>query len=188
VRSARRTTVWHDNARLFRQAVVDAPLSYRAHYMFGSWLFEQKRKREAEVEYLAALKLFPYDPNIAFAFGEQYRASGMFAQAVPYYRWARAVDPNFFAGSAAFALCLLQLGRYADAKAEALRAVTHHGDARLLHRIAFLADSARAADSDRPPKVELVGSPSKVPHSMQKTSVGEGHPSERQSDKVLSKR
>ena len=50
-RSIQRTTVWRDNDRLFRQAVLDSPLDYRAHFMLGAWDFEQKRKREGEAEY-----------------------------------------------------------------------------------------------------------------------------------------
>jgi hypothetical protein len=42
-RSVTRTTVWHDNARLFSQVVLDAPRSYRAHYMLGAWFFDTDR-------------------------------------------------------------------------------------------------------------------------------------------------
>src|SRR5262249_27700183 len=50
-RSLQRTTVWRNNARLFRQAVIDSPFSYRAHYMLGAYDFEEKRRREGEAEY-----------------------------------------------------------------------------------------------------------------------------------------
>jgi hypothetical protein len=45
-KSVMRTRVWHDNDRLFRQAVIDSPRGYRAHYMLGAWNFENKRKRK----------------------------------------------------------------------------------------------------------------------------------------------
>ena len=40
---------------LFRQAVIDAPRVYRAHFMLGALDFEHKRKRDGEAEYRKAL-------------------------------------------------------------------------------------------------------------------------------------
>jgi hypothetical protein len=56
-RSASRTRVWRDNDTLFSQAVLDAPESYRAHYMLGAWKFEQGRKQEGEQHYRRAIHL-----------------------------------------------------------------------------------------------------------------------------------
>src|SRR5439155_2787621 len=105
LKSAMRTRVWHDNDRLFRQGVVDAPLSYRAHYMLGAWAFEQQRKREGEQEYRRALTLFPYDPFVAYNLAKQYREVGLCVQAVPFFRWAYALDPGMQIGHGSYALC-----------------------------------------------------------------------------------
>ncbi len=118
-RSFDRTTVWHDNDRLFRQAVKDSPLMYRAHYMLGAWLFQKKRKREGEVAYRRALHLFPYDPFMSFNLAEQYRLAGMCPFALPLYKWSYEVSNKFHEGHVAYAWCLLVTQHFDDAKREA---------------------------------------------------------------------
>jgi hypothetical protein len=170
VRSVSRTAVWKDNETLFNRAVIDSPLSYRAHYMLGAWSFENGRKRIGEEEYHRALSLFPYDPALSYNMAEQYRRVGMCAPAVPLYRWTRDLDPNFPYGRAAHAECLLEIGRYDDAKQMALLALSAGGEVKLARRLIFLADSARSADTAKQagPSVGLAGSPSKLPDTMQK--------------------
>jgi len=145
-RSEQRSTVWRDNDTLFRRAVIDAPLSYRAHYMLGAWHFENGRKRDGEVEYRKALHLFPYDPFLSYRMAEQYRHFGLCAPALPLYRWTRSLDPQFPLGRTAFAICLLDQGDYDEAKAAALEAMRHGGDIEFLRRLVFIADSAKSAD------------------------------------------
>ena len=146
-RSALRTPVWRDNDTLFDQAVIDAPLAYRAHYMRGAWSFERKRRREGEEEFRKALSLFPYDPWLAFNLAEQYRKAGLCDPAIPLYRWARGVDPNFPMGRTQLAVCLLEEGQYDEAKKSATEAIRAGGDLKMLRRIIFTADSAKAADA-----------------------------------------
>lgn len=146
-RSVDRTRVWHDNERLFNQAVADSPLSYRAHYMLGAWDFEKQRKRLGELEYHKALNLFPYDPAVSYNMAEQYRRVGMCDAAAPLYEWTFDVNPEFPFGRAAAGYCLLELGKYDSAKVMAFRAISVGGDLRQARRIVFLADSAKAADT-----------------------------------------
>ncbi len=171
-RSVMRTTVWKDNDTLFAHAVVDSPLSYRAHYMLGAWLFDKGQKSRGEAEYHRALSLFPYDAALSYNMAEQYRQVGMCGPALPLYRWTRDLNPNFPFGRAAHAQCLLEVGQYAEAKAMALSAITAGGSVKLARRLIFLADSASAADTDSRggssgtggrTGVSLAGSPSKVP-------------------------
>jgi predicted Zn-dependent protease len=149
-KSATRTRVWRDNETLFNQAVVDSPLSYRAHYMLGAWDFEQKRQRLGEAEYRRALALFPYDPFLAFGLAEQYRTKGMCGPAVPLYQWSRGLDPDFPMGRTGLASCLLETGKYPEAKAVAYDAMRVGGDLKLLRRMVFIADSASAAAKANP--------------------------------------
>jgi hypothetical protein len=144
-KSATRTRVWRDNETLFNQAIVDSPLSYRAHYMLGAWDFEQKRQRLGEAEYKRALALFPYDPFLAFGLAEQYRTKGMCEPAVPLYEWSRALDPDCPMGRTALASCLLETGKYGEAKKVAYDAMRVGGDLALLRRLVFVADSAGGA-------------------------------------------
>jgi hypothetical protein len=143
-RSNTRTPVWHDNERLFSQAVVDAPESYRAHYMLGAWMFETKRKEEGEHHYRRAIKLFPYDPFMSYNLAMQYQISGMYAQAIPLYRWAFEIAPYFRAGEGRenLALCFANTNQAALAREQAFLAM-QYGGARLkdLRRIVQYSDS-----------------------------------------------
>lgn len=174
VRSASRTRVWRDNESLFHQAVIDSPLSYRAHFMLGALDFENKRKREGEMEYRKALNLFPYDPALSYNMADQYRTAGMCGPAIPLYRWTHNLDPNFPRGHSAFAWCLLYEGEYAEAKLMALDAMRYGADLKAMRRIIFLADSARASDARVKPGVTgfVTGHAGKVRDSSQK-AVGQ---------------
>jgi len=145
-RSVQRTPVWRDNERLFHQAVIDSPDSYRAHYMLGAWDFEENRRREGEAEYHKALSLFPYDAYLSFSLAEQYRRWGLCGPALPLYRWTRSLDPSFPLGHGVFAWCLLNEGQYDEARQQALEAIRAGGDLQGMRRIIFLADSSRIED------------------------------------------
>ena len=181
IRSARRDRVWHDSETLFRQAVVDAPNAYRAHFMLGAWAFEHKRQREGERELRRSLSLFPYDPYVAFNLAEQYRQSNRCSAAVPMYRWIMNMNKNFPLGHTGFSICLLETGNYAEAKRSALDALRFGGDSAALRRVISLADSVSAATQEKEKShgVVLVGTPSKVPESMQKTAGNTRSPRDR---------
>ncbi|HTE43682.1 MAG TPA: hypothetical protein VK636_00450 [Gemmatimonadaceae bacterium] len=150
-RSMLRTRVWRDNDTLFHQAVIDSPRAYRAHYMLGAWDFDHRRRREGEAEYRRALSLFPYDPYLAYAMAEQYRNASLCGPAIPLYRWAHGLDPDFQLGHSALAWCLLNEGQYDQARVMAIDAIRVGGDVKVLHRVMFLADSAKAAELNPPP-------------------------------------
>lgn len=144
-RSAVRTRVWRDNSTLFAHAVIDAPNSYRAHYMYGAWHFENGDVRPGEAEYRRALKLFPYDPAVSYNMADQYRRLGLCEPALPLYKWTRELDPDFPFGRFAYADCLLRTGHYAEAKQMAYVALSAGGDRRLTRRILAAADSLAQA-------------------------------------------
>jgi len=179
-RSVTRTTVWHDNERLFTQTVVDAPQSYRAHYMLGAWFFETGRKREGEHEYRRALALFPYDPFMAYNLAMQYQTSGMYGAAIPLYRWAFSIAPRFRQGEGRqnLAFCLANANEPASAREQALLAMSF-GGARLrdLRRIVQFSDSVMGKTPNRRAKrpVSRVVSPrdgnGKVLHQSQIAGV-----------------
>ena len=172
VRSVLRDRTWRDNETLFRQSVVDAPRAYRAHFMLGSWAFENHRPSEGERELRRALNLFPYDPFVAFAMAEQYRNAGRCPAAMPMYRWMLDMDKNFALGFTGYSICLLETGRYPEAKAMALDAMRYNGNMTDLRRIIALADSvmAKQASVGSVSPVAFTGSHSKLPDSVQKTA------------------
>jgi hypothetical protein len=171
VRSSERTAVWRENATLFPQMIVDAPQSYRAHYMLGAWDFENKWKHLGEAEYRQALALFPYDPNLSYNMAEQYRLGGLCGPAIPLYEWTHTLDPRYPLGHSAYAWCLLDVRRFADAKAASLEAIRRGGAYPMLHQIIGIADSVAAANARDGKRGPVAGaSPSsRLPDSVQNT-------------------
>jgi hypothetical protein len=170
VRSELRTRVWHDNATLFSNMIVDAPNSYRAHYMFGAWSFEKNHQRIGESEYKKALALFPYDPFLAYNLAEQYRAVGLCKPAIPLYRWTRGLDANFPLGRIALTQCLLSTGDFPAARVAAFEAVSVGASLKILRPMIAYVDSALAAnDSAKEAGSKRTYISSKVPNPMQKT-------------------
>jgi len=185
VRSELRSTVWHDNDTLFRNAIVDAPLSYRTHYMYGSWLFQNRHIVAGEAEYKIALKLFPYDPYMTFNLGERYREFGMCKHAIPQYQWTLGLDPKFPLGRTELAECLYQVGQYDASKVAAMDALRAGGPVRITHRFIMLSDSAKAAAHSAAKKIDTAGvgavtrtltSGGKVPETLQKAAEKGGFP------------
>jgi hypothetical protein len=143
--SAKRTTVWHDNERLFRKTVADYPDSYRAHFMLGSWAFSQQRLSEGEQEFRRAIALFPFDPSPAMALAEQYRRIGTCPQAITYYRIAQTIDPKL--AHVDMAKCLVKERQYAEARAQIRTAMSAGGATPYLHRLLVWVDARAANDS-----------------------------------------
>jgi tetratricopeptide (TPR) repeat protein len=140
VRSATRSPVWRDNETLFSRAVIDAPMSYRAHYVLAMLRFSQGRPVEGEREYRRALALFPYDPYVALGLAGEYQSVGLCQAALPLFELAYRVNPSLPAGHADYARCLLRLGRRDDAKRQIIAGIRSGDDRgpliRLLHESA----------------------------------------------------
>jgi hypothetical protein len=176
LRSNNRTRVWHDNDYLFSQAVVDSPDAYRAHYMLGAWSFENHRFRLGESEYRKALALFPYDPNVSYTLAEQYRRLGVCAPAIPLYEAVFAIEPQFPMGHTALVSCLMTEKRLDQARSEALVGLSAGASFPIMHRVIFVVDSVRRADTRERGKREVVKAvgvtdlAGKVPESVQKTA------------------
>jgi hypothetical protein len=167
-RSVTRTTVWHDNERLFTQSIVDSPQSYRAHYMLGAWMFATERKREGEHHYRRALALFPYDPFMAYNLAMQYQANGMYAAAIPLYQWAFSIAPHFRQGEGRqdLAICLAGANRPAEAREQALLAMQYGGASlRELRRIVQFSDSVMRKAPNAPTRMPNAGAKSPKPRS-----------------------
>jgi len=142
-RSYDRNPVWKDNETLFREQVKLSPQSYRAHFMLGQHLFENRRKTEGEKYYRRALQLFPYDPLMALGLAEQYRQAGMCQPAITMYRWLFTLEPKATEGHYGFASCLLVTLQLAEAKREALAAIRSGVKVRDAREIIVAADHAR---------------------------------------------
>lgn len=145
VRSAGRQMVWRNDATLFPHTVKDAPRSYRAHQIFGAWLFASGYPAEGEQQLWEAIRLYPYDPIPPFLLAEEYRKKGACDRAVPLYKWSLSTtDSAFTSVSWPYAKCLLQLGKLDEAHKQAMagveRGVLFRQYRIVLHRV----DSVRA--------------------------------------------
>jgi hypothetical protein len=147
-RSYTRNRVWHDDERLIRQGVRDAPDSYRAHMHLGVWEFSSGRYREGMMAYNRAIQLFPHDPQMAWAYAEHLRAAGHCDVAIPIYRWLFTAQPEGRRGHLGHAACLLQRGRLDEAQAEATLWLQRGGRLSLYREL--LASVKAARDSTGP--------------------------------------
>ena len=120
------------------------------------------------------MRLFPYDPYMAFNLAEAYRENGMCAAALPLYRWSREIEPNVN-GRTEYAWCLMNQGRYGESKEMALDAIRAGGLVSLLHQIitydvAAMAWERKQDPTGNAPVTELVAPPSKLPDTVQKAA------------------
>jgi protein O-mannosyl-transferase len=145
-RSMTRGPVWHDNESLIRQTVLDVPSSHRAHWMYATYLAEKNHQREALEEMDLAVALGERDDVLLLGFaGDMFARAGRCPHALPLYRRALALGPNNVQLRANTSLCLIDIGKLAEAKSTALGG-DHPGDARL-QRLAMTSDSLQLAHS-----------------------------------------
>jgi protein O-mannosyl-transferase len=119
LRSAARNPVWRDNLTLFTQMVEDAPLAYRAHYLYGSELFTAGRAPEGERELRLAISLARNDSDPYNFLATKYREVRLYAQAIPLYRQALTIRPGRPDSRFGLALSLLETGDASGARAQA---------------------------------------------------------------------
>jgi tetratricopeptide (TPR) repeat protein len=117
-RSATRATVWHDDDVLYRQTVLDAPLSYRAHATLGRILFQEGDPGAGEREYRTAIRLYPYDPTVFAGLADHYRAAGLCGPAIPLFRQALDLAPGLGLARTRLIQCLIQVGDLTAAQEE----------------------------------------------------------------------
>lgn len=125
MRSVDRNRVWLNNEILFRQGVIDAPRSYRTHWLLGNHLRETKRVDEGVRHLEQAFRLFPYDPILPFIVAEELRRRGNCEVAVRLYRWAFELAPSLRHRQLTLSICLLHLLRLDEAKTAALSALRY---------------------------------------------------------------
>jgi Putative Zn-dependent protease, contains TPR repeats len=145
-RSMTRAPVWRDNDTLIRQTVLDVPSSHRAHWMYATYLAENNRQRDALEEMDLAVALGERDDVLLLGFaGDMFARAGRCPHALPLYRRALALGPNNVQLRANTSLCLLNIGKLAEAKSIALGG-ENPADARL-QRLALASDSLQLAHS-----------------------------------------
>jgi tetratricopeptide (TPR) repeat protein len=144
-RSYTRNRVWRDNYTLFHRAVVDAPDSYKAHYVLGTYLFENKRRRDGELHYRRAIELFPLDPVVLYSLADEYRLAGKCEPAIPLFRAAFEIAYTYRAGLLELSQCLLNVLDLAESKRVALLAIRFGAPIGTAHQLIAAANAG--ADS-----------------------------------------
>ena len=119
VKSSLRNPVWRDNLTLFTQTVKDAPRSYRAHYVYGSELFNVGRAGEGERELRQAIALSRNDSDPYNFLATKYREAKLYTQAIPLYRTALDIRPSRPDSRFGLAYSLLYNGDPIGARAQA---------------------------------------------------------------------
>src|SRR3989304_2882205 len=77
------------------------------------------RAREGEERFRAALALYPHEARVYQGLADRYRHAGKCYPAIDLYRKAVALGPDLNDARAAFIACLLYLGDYRAAAAQA---------------------------------------------------------------------
>jgi hypothetical protein len=148
-RSAARQAVWRDNATLFERTVRDAPLSYKAHWLWGMTLARAGDNAAGRRELHIAARLFAGDGLLHRYLGELYREDGKCAGALPPLRRAVEMLPEDHIGPTMLADCLLRGARFSEASRIARKGLERRST-RDLRRLAVVADSVLAARDSVP--------------------------------------
>jgi hypothetical protein len=119
-RSINRQKVWKNNEVFFAALMRDAPNSYRAHFLHGRYLALHERKRDMELEYRRAIRMFPYDAGMTLSIADAYTRAGLCGPAVALFEWTFAVEADTGDGRYEYVYCLARLDRWADVRREAL--------------------------------------------------------------------
>jgi hypothetical protein len=142
VRSSTRNVVWHDNGTLFRQTVADVPTSYRAHWMLAEYLTDAGQTAEGLDEMLLAVALGrKNDPGLLSFAADRFRMANQCPRAMGMYRKALDIDPTLPELRFSASVCLLQLGKFDEAKALARQGLKSAGNDGHLQRVLVVADS-----------------------------------------------
>ena len=147
-RSAARYPVWRDTRSAWLQAAADAPASYRARYLAGRAHFARGDRASGERELLTAMRLFPGDPEVATWLGRRYAESGLCAPAIALYRDVLERMPWIAETREALVRCLLDEGRWSEARREATAAIAYGAPRASLVPLLAAADSGLARRGD----------------------------------------
>ena len=141
-RSSTRNVAWHDNEKLFRQTVADVPMSYRAHWMLAEYLTDAGQSSEGLDEMLLAVALGrKNDPGLLSFAADRFRMANQCPRAMGMYRKALDIDPTLPELRFNASVCLLQLGKFDEAKALARQGLKSASNDGHLQRVLVVADS-----------------------------------------------
>jgi hypothetical protein len=141
-RSSTRNVAWHDNEALFRQTVLDVPTSYRAHWMLAEYLTDAGQTAEGLDEMMLAVVLGrKNDPGLLSFAADRFRVANQCPRAMGMYRRALEILPTLPELRFNASVCLLQLGKFEEAKSLARQGLQAASNDAHLQRVLIVADS-----------------------------------------------
>jgi hypothetical protein len=144
-RSVERTYSWKDSDTVFNTLVADAPFNFKSHYVKGGMLWEQHHARDAEIQWLIAIKLMPDYYAVRVDLAHKYRELHHCEAAVPLYLKALEIEPALPLARIGLVACYLELAQFRKARLTALMARAEGYSPRAFQFTAEIADSALVA-------------------------------------------
>jgi len=144
-RSVERTYTWKDSDTVFNTLAVDAPLSFKAHYVAGGMLFDEKHARDAEIQWLIAIRLMPDYYAVRVDLAHKYRELNHCNEAIPLYQKALAIEPALPLARIGLDICYLNVAQYRKARTLALVDRAEGYSPGAFHFVVEVADSALVA-------------------------------------------
>ena len=144
-RSVERTYSWKDSDTVFNTLVADAPFNFKAHYVKGGMLWEQHHARDAEIQWLIAIRLMPDYYAVRVDLAHKYRELHHCDAAVPLYLKALEIEPALPLARIGLVACYLELAQFRKARLTALMARAEGYSPRAFQFTAEIADSALVA-------------------------------------------
>jgi tetratricopeptide (TPR) repeat protein len=142
LRSSARNPAWHDSLALMRSTVEDVPMSSRAHWMLAEQLERAGQKRQSVDEMLIAVKLGRPDDFILLSYaGDLLLRAGAYDGALPLYRNALSITPHNEMLRSNAAVCLVQLGRFDEARRLARAGLVRPNPSERLKQVVARTDS-----------------------------------------------
>ena len=134
----------------FEAALRLSPTFAKAHYSLGVIMGASGRPREAIQHLSAAVRDDPTYAEARLRLGDVLRRSGRAAESLPLYEQAETLDPRTADAPLGYALALVTLRRYQDARARLIAAMDGHPDyavfAHTLVRLLAAAPDDRVRD------------------------------------------
>jgi tetratricopeptide (TPR) repeat protein len=136
--------VWSDQFGLwYKTANEDAPTSFRAHDFLAEAYFQAGQERMAEQEYELAMQFAPpsiMGPRMKYA--DKLRERGFCYPAAVHYQTIVEAQANHAGAHAALLACLLDLGRYREARHHARLGIALGWQRSAFQQALVTADSA----------------------------------------------
>ncbi len=145
LQSAARQPVWKDNVTLFSTSVVQMPDNYRAQFAIGEMYGTAKAWAKAEQHLRTADSLFPGYDLIELSLARVLHFDGRCAEALPFYEAVLRARPYAVLALLGRAACLLEVGRYSDARLAATVGVADGAAVAPFREMLTAAESALVA-------------------------------------------